>query len=293
MRLDSPLRYPGGKASLSDFLARTIAANGLVGCSYFEPFAGGGGAALRLLRDDVVSVLYLNDVDPCIAAFWEAVLHEPERFAEAILSVPLNIMEWKRQKIIYERADRRDLFALGFSTFYLNRCNRSGVLFGAAPIGGYAQAGDWRMDVRFNRERLAKRVRALGLQREQIHVSNMDARAFLIKYVPQGRQRTRVFVYLDPPYYSNGNRLYLNFYKDQDHRNLSRYIQRQTVLHWVMSYDDEKFIRDLYETSTVLRLPLQYSLQRKKRAQELLIAPAHVQLPASFSDNGTKGDLFA
>lgn len=292
MRLDSPLRYPGGKASLSDFLARTIASNDLIGCSYFEPFAGGAGAALRLLRDNVVSELYLNDVDPCIAAFWEAVLHEPERFAEAILSVPLDIPEWKKQKRIYERADRSDLFALGFSTFYLNRCNRSGVLFGAAPIGGYTQTGNWRMDVRFNRERLAARVRALGQKRKQIHVMNMDACAFLIKYVPQGRKRTRVFVYLDPPYYSNGNRLYLNFYKDQDHRNLSRYIQRQTVLRWVMSYDDEKFIRDLYETSTVLRLPLQYSLQRKERAQELLIAPAHVQLPASFSDNGTKGDLF-
>ena len=73
MRAYSPLRYPGGKGSLADLLARFVEVNGLRGCAYFEPFAGGAGAALQLLQDGVVSELRLNDLDPRIYAFWHAV----------------------------------------------------------------------------------------------------------------------------------------------------------------------------------------------------------------------------
>ena len=138
---DSPLRYPGGKAALAAFLARAIELNGLAGCSYFEPFAGGAGAALRLLKAEVVSEIHLNDWDPCIAAFWNAALTESERFAAAIQSVPLNISEWRRQQSIYAGGGNGNAFELGFATFYLNRCNRSGMLSGAGPIGGYEQTG--------------------------------------------------------------------------------------------------------------------------------------------------------
>lgn len=287
MGYDSPLRYPGGKVSLAPFLAKTIELNGLSGCSYFEPYAGGAGAALRLLREGVVSELRLNDFDPRISAFWKAALNEPQRFADAILSVPLSIAEWRRQRQICRSANRRMSFELGFAAFYLNRCNRSGVLFGAAPIGGYTQEGKWKIDARFNRKNLAERIFAISRHRKQIHVSNMDALAFLIKHLPRGGERKRVFAYLDPPYHSNGDRLYLNSYTNQNHINLARYIQRQNILRWVMSYDDTRFIRSLYTTCVTSHLPLQYSLQRKQQARELLIAPARVRLPAYVASINT------
>ena len=290
MRFDSPLRYPGGKASLTVLLRQVIELNNLSGCSYFEPFAGGAGAALRLLREDVVSELHLNDIDYRIIAFWNAVLNESERFVEAIRSVPVSIEEWKRQQRIYLGSEASEPFDLGFSVFYLNRCNRSGVLSGGAPIGGYAQTGKWRIDARFYRESLAERALTIAKKRDQIYVTNMDAISFLAKHLPRGNERKRVFAYLDPPYWSNGNRLYMNFYKDQDHKNLSRYIKRQGMLNWVMSYDDEHFIRDLYKTCGIFHLSLQYSLQRKQKARELLIAPSHVQLPDSVALIGTHNE---
>ncbi len=279
MKFDSPLRYPGGKTPLANFLIEVIELNNLVGCSYFEPFAGGAGAALRLLRKGVISELHLNDLDHRITAFWNAVLKEPERFVEAILSVPVSVEEWKRQKGVYLSAETNKPFDVGFSVFYLNRCNRSGIVFGGAPIGGYAQSGKWRIDARFYRESLAERVLAIAKKREQIHVTNMDAVPFLIKHLPRGNARKRVFAYLDPPYWSNGDRLYMNFYKDRDHKTLSRYVQQQATLNWVMSYDDTHFVRDLYKTCGIFHLSLQYSLQHRLRAQELLIAPFRIQLP--------------
>lgn len=285
---DSPLRYPGGKASLADFLTQTIKLNELTGCSYFEPFAGGAGAALRLLREGTVSEIHLNDFDLCIYAFWRAVIDQSERFAETIHSVPLDIPEWKRQREIYRVQDMCKLFELGFATFYLNRCNRSGMLFGAAPIGGYAQEGQWKLDVRFNKENLAKQVLAVGRKRDHIHITNLDAREFLINHLPGEREAQDIFTYLDPPYYSNGKRLYLNSYSCQDHTRLAGYIQRQANLKWVMSYDDTPIIRDLYRDSDIHWIPTRYSLQRKQRARELLIAPSHVKLPESVETTETR-----
>lgn len=281
MKFDSPLRYPGGKAALASFLARTIELNGLAGCSYLEPFAGGAGAALRLLRDGIVSELHLNDLDPHIVAFWQAALDESERFAECVLSVPVDVAEWRRQQETYSLADPSKSFELGFATFYLNRCNRSGIISGAAPIGGYAQAGQWKIDARFYRESLANRILAIGKRREQVHITNLDALDFLAERLPTEHGRTSEFAYLDPPYYSNGRRLYMAFSNDRPHLELASYIQQQRELRWVMSYDDTDFIRSLYGTSVISTFPLEYSLYRRRKAQELLISPPHVILALS------------
>ncbi len=284
MKYDSPLRYPGGKSALAPFLTRTIKINNLAGCSYYEPFAGGAGAAIRLLREGSVSELHLNDLDSRISSFWHAVLHESERLVKAIMSVRLSISEWKKQQTICRRADTNSPFELGFSTLYMNRCNRSGILLGSAPIGGYTQTGTWRIDARFNRETLAKRVLAIARIRDQIHITNMDALEFLTTNLAQKERLKHVFIYLDPPYYSNSSRLYMNSYTDSDHKNLANYMQRQRTLNWIMSYDDTDFIKNLYGDCDISHLSLQYSLQRKRRAQELLIAPTRVRIPRSRSD---------
>ena len=288
VKFASPLRYPGGKAALAPFLGETIALNDLSGCAYFEPFAGGAGAALQLLRNDVVSEVHINDIDPCVVAFWRSVLEAPERFAEAIVCAKLDMDEWRRQRDIYRSQDTTKPFDLGFATFYLNRCNRSGVLFGAAPIGGYEQTGKWKIDVRFYRESLAARVRELGQRAEQIHVSDMDARRFLAEKLPRGRQRRGVFVYLDPPYLEKGSRLYLNAYSHKDHRELARYMQGQKTLKWIVSYDDTLPIRKMYARATIRRLSLRYHLQGSRDAQELLIAPSHLRLPGQDRRNGAQ-----
>ena len=283
MRYDSPLRYPGGKAKLAPTLRRIIELNKLSGCAYFEPFAGGAGAALRLLREGLVSELHLNDLDPRIAAFWHSVLNEPERFVEAILSIEVSVAEWKRQQQICLCPDQSNLFDLGFAAFYLNRCNRSGVILDAAPIGGYAQMGSSGIDARFNKENLAQRVLAVSRKREQIHITNKDAYEFLSEHLSHRRELNNIFVYLDPPYYSKGSRLYLDSYTDEGHRNLASYVQQLDGLNWVASYDDTSFIRELYTNCVISNISLQYSLQRKRRAWELMIAPSHVQLPASVA----------
>ncbi len=279
MKLESPLRYPGGKASLSNFLIDVIDLNDLRGCEYFEPYAGGAGAALRLLETGAVNKIHLNDADRRISAFWQSAIHHTEEFIAKINSIELTIDEWHKQKAISQSPSRAKVLDLGLSTFYLNRCNRSGVL-SAGPIGGYAQEGKWRMDVRFNRETLINRIRSIGSMREAITISSSDALEFLKEKLPRGSARSRVLVYLDPPYVEQARRLYLNSYESRDHVFVAAHMRKQKVLPWVMSYDDCELVRSLYANDcSVSNIPVKYSLNKKRVSNELLIAPPHMVLP--------------
>ena len=233
-----------------------------------------------LLESKAVSHLHLNDLDRRVYSFWRTCVFESHRFAERILDVPLTIDEWGRQQDICAGPGKHSQFEIGFAAFFMNRCNRSGVLTGAGPIGGYAQSGTWRLDMRFNRQKLASLVMQLGRSRSAIRITNMDAVDFLKKHVPRGTDRKRVFVYLDPPYVQKGQRLYLNAYESQDHRKLSAYLRSQKSLYWFASYDDSPLIRTLYAGLKVCWLPVQYSLQVKRTANELALGPRYLALPA-------------
>jgi DNA adenine methylase len=234
----------------------------------------------------VVSEIHLNDADRRVYSFWKSALHSSERFADLIREVPLTIEEWHRQHDICVNPTAHSQFDIGFSAFFMNRCNRSGVLTGSGPIGGFEQSGKWRIDVRFNRPALAERILLLSKMRKRIHVTNHDAIDFLKASLPRGRGRDRVFVYLDPPYVIKGQRLYLNAYQPADHAILSQYMSNQRTLKWIMSYDDNQLVRSLYARNRLFELPIRYTLQEKRSAQELIIAPKHLYLPKSCKSYG-------
>lgn len=280
-RLLSPLRYPGGKAGLSPFLTDVLDLNDLRGVMYFEPYAGGAGAALALLAEQVVSHIHINDADPRVFSFWASVLEDSDWFVEQIMAARLDLPEWRLHREICLNPSNHSFRKVGFAAFYMNRCNRSGVL-GGGPIGGYEQKGEWRLDVRFTKETLAERVVQISHFRDRISISNDDAVDFLKSKLPKGNGRKSAFVYLDPPYVVKGQRLYMNAYEPGDHNEIARYLGAQKKLSWVMSYDDATLVRQLYQEQQIGFLPINYSLQEKRSTNELVIAPHHVRLPRTL-----------
>ena len=169
-----------------------------------EPYAGAAGALLELLFSERVKSILINDLDYCIYAFWWAALNHTEKFIERINSVSLSIPEWKRQRYIYRNPHKHKRFEVGFATFYLNRTNRSGILINDGPIGGIAQCGEWRLDVRFTRSTLVDRVERIAAYRDRIVISNLDALTF-VKQIVKSHRDNELFIYLlDPPYYEKG-----------------------------------------------------------------------------------------
>ncbi|MGJ3523495.1 DNA adenine methylase [Nitratidesulfovibrio sp. D1] len=272
----SPLRYPGGKSALTPFLTTLLGDNNLLGGVYAEPYAGGAGAAIKLLLDGAVRRIILNDADKNIYSFWNAVLHHTEDFLRLLWTVPVTVEEWHRQKSRLLDAELGVSLERGFAAFFLNRCNRSGILM-ANPIGGLEQKGEWKLDVRFTRTGLAQRIEKIALRASDIELHCLDALKFLAEM--KTAEQADLFVFLDPPYHEKGGQLYLNAYGDEDHRNLARFLSTNRGFNWVMTYDDTSFIRSLYrEGFTTATFAINYFAQRKRVGTELLVLPPWTHL---------------
>ena len=276
----SPLRYPGGKARLSRFLIEVIRANGLSQPHYVEPFAGGAGAALRLLFEEFVDSITINDADPRIRCFWEAATRYPDRFLDRLEKIPVTIAEWRKQRELYKRRDLRKVFELGFATFFLNRTARSGIVHNGGPIGGFDQAGNYKIDARFNRSELGRRICRIAAYSDRIEISDHDGLALLRKL---NRRRTapKTLVYIDPPYYSKGNKLYFNRQTHSDHAAIAAYLSSEKRFKWLMTYDDVTEIRALYAGLPQIQFSLSYSAYKRRNGNELLIHPPSLRVPLS------------
>ena len=150
----SPLRYPGGKNRLAPFIGKICFDNKITE-HYVEPYSGGASVALFLLFEGFVEKITINDKDRSIYAFWYSVLNQSEELCNLIEETPITINEWKKQKEVQKNTDNVTLLELGFSTFFLNRTNRSGIIK-AGVIGGYKQENIYKLDCRFNKEDLIK-----------------------------------------------------------------------------------------------------------------------------------------
>jgi DNA adenine methylase len=270
MRSISPFRYPGGKAFLYKYLFGRVQSLPVGDRYYAEPFCGGAGAAVILLKLNAVDQIHLNDADPKVYSAWKSILEEPDRFADRIMQTPLDLDAWSACRTIVEGSGD-DTFELGFATFFLNRTSRSGIVIGSGPIGGYDQRGNWKIDARFNREALAARVRWLGSMNERILLTQEDALTFLSRSEDRLPIRQTLF-FVDPPYVKAGGRLYLNAMNEGKHIALSDILQDGTLPHWVLTYDDHPLIRTLYSAQTIADLSVSYSLQSKRKEREVLIA---------------------
>ena len=271
----SPLRYPGGKALMTNFLVDLFRTNNLRHITYVEPYAGGAGAAINLLIQGAVEDIIINDANIGVYSFWNALLTEPERFIQTIKDIPVTLDEWCQQRMLLLQSQEPS-FELGVATFFLSRTNRSGVITGGA-IGGATEEkqkkSKYKIDCRFNKATLISRLQNIISHREHILVNNMDALEFL-----QGMEDD-VFVYLDPPYYEKGKSLYMNHYTYEDHCHLAEFLQNNARFQWILSYDDVPQIRSLYSTIELYRFPLKYTVEKKRTGYELLTHSRNLHFP--------------
>lgn len=238
---ESPLRYPGGKACLFPFISKLFYENNLIGTSYAEPYAGGAGLALKLLFNEYVSSIYINDLDKSIYSFWNSILKSNLRFCDWIEDVEISIDNWKYYKNIQKKPENYNEFELAKSTFFLNRTNISGVIKGGI-IGGVEQKGKYKIDARFNKIDLIKRFQRIENFKDRIYISNNDGIAFIKRL---NRKKENIFIYIDPPYVQKGAELYMNYFSMHDHKILAKNVNLIDKK-WLVSYDNNEFIHNLY-----------------------------------------------
>ncbi|MEW2142563.1 DNA adenine methylase [Micromonospora vinacea] len=280
-RYPSPLRYPGGKGKVANFLKLLIVQNDLSGIDYVEPYAGGASVALTLLFEDYVSNAHINDLNPGVYQFWRLAIDDPDVLCRRIRAADLTLDEWRRQKRIYADADTAPE-DLAFATFFLNRTNRSGIISRGGVIGGNDQTGDWKIDARFNKASLCARILKIARFAPRLTVTNHDA-VTLLK--ANASRAGAALHYLDPPYYLKGSRLYDNFYSHDDHLAVSGTV-RSMKGPWVVSYDADPEILSMYPGCESMRYILGYSASKSPNGTEVMFFSEDLVVPDVSSPAG-------
>jgi DNA adenine methylase len=240
-----------------------------------EPFAGGAGASLKLLYLEETHEIYVNDADSAIHAFWWSAVNHPQRLADMIAETRISMAEWRRQREVYRNPGRVSRLCRGFAAFYLNRCNRSGIIIKGGPIGGVRQEGRWKIDARFNKPDLRGRCARIAEYRDRIHVSCRDGMEFIKRL-----NWKQTFFFIDPPYFGKGKTLYLNALNFEYHAALAAQLKVMQDVAWVLTYDDCPAIRRMYRGWSRIRpFGLRYVATERRTGRELLITPRWMRLP--------------
>ena len=254
----SPLRYPRSKNKLYLYIKHLVEVNS-TRC-YIEPFVGGGSLACKLLLNDDVDKIVINDLDKSIYAFWYCVFFDTDRLVEKIRSTEITIEEWHRQKATLKAKDSvEDLVTLGFAMLFCNRTNRSGILT-AGVIGGLKQDGSCKLDCRFNKVKIIEKIENLSKLKDKVEVYNLDVNE-LLGVLDLG---VDTLVFLDPSYYVKGPDLYVESFKEACHNRLATTLKEELKdVKWVLTYDNASEIERIYEGVDNLKYYLNYSAAKR------------------------------
>lgn len=265
----SPLRYPGGKTKIYEKVKNLIIDNDFGNRMYVEPFAGGFGIGISLLSEGIVSSAILNDFDSHIYHFWDAVLNNTENLLRLINDTPITLEERARQKQNYKDIDV-DPLTDGFATLFLNRVNFSGIIKGG-PIGGLNQLGKYKIDCRFNKEDIKRKIESVAKLKNKIRLYNKDA-GNLIK-MNLMKMKSPMFLNIDPPYVIKGSQLYTNFFTEHDHLELQKVIVKYLDVNypWIVTYDDCQFVKNLYQNFYMQEYSITHNAGGTVHGKEIVI----------------------
>jgi DNA adenine methylase len=220
---------------------------------YREPFLGGASVGLAFLeRNPQANTVWLNDIRPELIGLWRAVKDYPEEFADRLSRFPRHLPTL--QEAFYDylpdvRATRSvpknkdDLLELAVGTQVVQQMTYNGMP-NVTPVTHRRS----RWNPKFYR-RKAKQVSELFRGRSV----KLTATDFAALITAPGDAT----IFLDPPYYLEGPKLYPHKMAVADHLRLARLL-RECPHRWLLTYDDAPFIRRLYRWAKVEPVRVRY-----------------------------------
>lgn len=288
MPIKNPLRYPGAKSKLVPYIQQLLEVENLTGCTFYEAYAGSAAVSFGLLEKGVIGKSVINELDPLIYNFWYSVMNHPNELVRMIEVTNITIATWEEMSHYRnsEYLEDKTSLQIGFAGLFLNRTNFSGILK-ANPLGGLEQTSAYKIDCRFNKARISESILKLANFADRVELHNLDALTFLKNHTKY-RRNNNTFVYIDPPYYEKGPSLYRYYYDDRQHRELANFIKKKAYP-WLVSYDDSAVIQKMYKKNRKQPIYLDYSVNTKRTAKELLIS--NLEIPPMSQKNDQKEEL--
>lgn len=264
-------RYPGGKYKLMSEILFHIGKK-LDHLEYREPFFGGGSVGINVIHTFKPKRVWINDYDVALSDLWNLVINEPE----LLIGVSVDFIPSIKSFYEFKRLLSTDDVSLssaerGFMKLAIHQMSYSGLgVKAGGPIGGKTQKSQYAVGCRWSPKNITKKVR-------QIH--NLFSATTLIHgkctsddYSVLIESPGNAFIYLDPPYYDQGQILYQHGFEIKQHEDM-RDMLKSSSHKWVLSYDDHPAIIDLYQGwSEILRIDrVNYSITavRNKESGEI------------------------
>lgn len=239
----SPLRYPGGKSKLADYILTKIRADKTE--LLVSPYTGGASVELAFLYAGIFQKIHLNDLDYGVFSLFWLIKHSPEQIIDRILKWKPDRDDYFRcQSIIKSDYSNTDMIEAAWSLLVVNRLAFSGI-YKANPLGGKKGSTEQLLS-RWNAVELCKRIKLIHSMRERITVTNTDA----CEVIEEAYWNEKITVFVDPPYVQQGKNLYHCFYEKEDHIRLN--VLLDSLYHtcpgadMIITYDNDNWLKQLY-----------------------------------------------
>jgi DNA adenine methylase len=199
------------------------------------------------MQDGLVSKVILVDRDPWIASFWHTVFFDTDWLVQQVETMEVTLEKWQQ----FKQSTPTTIRDQALTGFYLNRTSFSGILEAkAGPLGGKSQKSDYKIDCRFPRETLVRRIEQAAAHRKKVHAvwnCSWEAGVAKIRDAQQaGNLPTQdVFFYFDPPFFEKAEDLYRFYFVEDDHKALRDFLLRLEDK-WILSYDSADQVEALY-----------------------------------------------
>ena len=244
----TPLRYPGGKTWLIPYINKFLEFHSISPGTIIEPFAGSASVTIGLLSSNLMKTGIICEKDPLIIAFWNSALNHNAELCESVLNLDVTMDTWWdfKRYIAPESSLHYGTVDLATAFIFYNRTNYSGII-NAGPIGGKSQKSSYKLSCRFNKERIIAKIKHLEAYSGRISVVSDDGIELIRRYQKRA-EADDLFFYIDPPYYGAGKVLYRDYFRDTEHTELAKTVKTLNSP-WLVSYDENEFIRQLYAGS--------------------------------------------
>lgn len=276
MKAVSPLRYPGSKRKLFNYLERVLTHNNSAPQVLVEPFVGGGSIFINFLLRHKEGKVIIADKDELVYSFWKILFAEPSYLINFVKKTRVNLKTFDQYRYISSHPKEFDRKKLAEACLFLNRTSFSGILNNSAgPIGGRGQKSIYKINCRFGRENLIKKIKSISAFKNKVVVLPYNWEETL-KYVAEKDKykKARLLYYFDPPFYKKADQLYRHHFDEASHKNLRDKLMKLKQP-WILSYDRAQEIQNLYSAFTRINVSMPYSINSpaKRLEKELIITP--------------------
>lgn len=261
--IKSPLRYPGGKSRAVKIIAELIPEFD----EFREPFLGGGSVFIYAKQRFPNKKFWVNDLYFELYKFWEM----SQKDINALID---KVYEWRERfpvgkelhKFLNENLKGFNDLERAAAFFIYNRITFSGT----SLSGGFSQGA---FTGRFTESSIA-RLNEFANVINGTTITNLDYEELT------SRDGENVFIFLDPPYYSaTKSALYGrngNLHKSFDHQKFAENMKKCSHK-WLITYDDNEFIRDLFSFAGITSWDLTYGMRNvsedsSQKAKEIFIS---------------------